>query len=77
MEGGIKRYLAMKLDYGEGDFGFDVNGHQLVHLMFIGNRGSPKLRAWLTMGLSFALFELGFGLPLHRRKWRRPPWPRR
>ena len=68
MEGGIKRCLATKPDYGEGDFGFDVNGHQLVHLMFIGNHGSPKLRAWHMMVLSFAMFDLGFGLPLHRGK---------
>ena len=38
----------------EGVWHFD-NGHQLVQLMPLGFRGSPKLRAWLTMNLVFRL----------------------
>ena len=44
--------IATKLNYGRLGLGFD-NGHQLVPLMCFGLRCSPKLRAWLTMDLSF------------------------
>ena len=43
----------------EGVWHFD-NGHQLVPLMLLGFRGSPKLRAWLIMNLEFQLCLLRY-----------------
>ena len=44
--------IAMKLNYGKLGLVFD-NGHQLVPLIYLSFHGSPKLRVWLTMDLSF------------------------
>ena len=44
--------IATKINHGRVGLAFD-NGHQLVPLMHLGFHGSPKIRAWLTMELSF------------------------
>ena len=63
----------MKLNYGEWVWAFRL-WSPAGAINVLGNHGTPKLRDWLTMDLSFALFDLGFGLALRRGKWRRPQW---
>ena len=52
-------------NYGKVGFGCDI-GYQLVPLIHHGFSWQPKLRAWLTMDLSFHLVVWGFVLALHK-----------
>ena len=72
MEGGIKRYLVKRIDYGSG-FDKSLMESILVHLMLIEKCDSLPLRLgsqWMFIALSFGVSS--FWLYAEGWPWRRP-----